>query len=291
MTQALAYIQSSLEGLYPAGEIRSFTRLIMEEVCHIPPYKLLSDKDRELSDNENKRITEIIDRLRQAEPIQYIIGKAYFYDAYFLVNPATLIPRPETEELVEHILCDDNGEKKTVLDIGTGSGCIAISLAKGMPNAEIIGIDISDKALETARENARLLKAENASFFLTDILSAQDRAQLQPALFDLIVSNPPYVMEKEKKAMEKNVLLHEPHLALFVKDDDPLIYYRHIAQMGKERLQPGGYIYFEINAQCGKEMVELMEQEGYESIERIKDLSGKDRILKAIRPEQRLKHT
>lgn len=282
MTEALAYIQKSLEDNYPPQEIRSFTRLIMEHVCSIPPHKLLSDKDKELSNREKEEITGIVKRLLQSEPIQYILGKTCFYGYDFLVNPSTLIPRPETEELIDYILSDHKEEKLRLLDIGTGSGCIAVTFARERKGAEVIGIDISSAAIDTARENARLLQTENITFIQADILSESQSEQMISGKFDLIVSNPPYIMEKEKDSMEKNVLGYEPGSALFVPDHDPLLFYRRIAQFGKKRLNPGGQLYFEINALLGKEMVGLVNDEGYKEIKLIPDLSGKDRFIKAM---------
>lgn len=284
MTDTIAYIRHSLENLYPKNEIQSFTRLIMEEVCGIPPHHLLFGKGKELSDTEKLEIKEIIEQLKKHKPLQYILGKADFYGRTFRVNPSVLIPRPETEELIEHI-CHDLEEEAdkaaTILDIGTGSGCIAITLAKELPGADVVAIDISPDALVTARENARALHAP-VTFIPCDILDT-GRAEAEiPFMFDVIVSNPPYVMEREKEAMEANVLEYEPPLALFVSDSDPLLFYRAIARFGRKKLKKGGRLYFEINALCGSDTVRLLEQEGYHSIQLIRDLSDKDRMVKAI---------
>lgn len=284
MTDTIAYIRHSLENLYPKNEIQSFTRLIMEEVCGIPPHHLLFGKGKELSDTEKLEIKEIIEQLKKYKPLQYILGKADFYGRTFRVNPSVLIPRPETEELIEHI-CHDLEEETdkavTILDIGTGSGCIAITLAKELPGADVVAIDISPDALVTARENARALRAP-VTFIPCDILDT-GRAEAEiPFMFDVIVSNPPYVMEREKEAMEANVLEYEPPLALFVSDSDPLLFYRAIARFGRKKLKKGGRLYFEINALCGSDTVRLLEQEGYHSIQLIRDLSDKDRMVKAI---------
>lgn len=279
MKDTVSYIQNALKGLYPNGEINSFIRLIMEQVCGLQPYQLLSDKDKKLSDSETERVKEIVSRLKQSEPIQYILGKTYFYGYEFLVNPSTLIPRPETEELVERILSDQKGKNISLLDIGTGSGCIAITIAKEHKNSQALAIDISEKALGTAKENARLLEVDNIHFGLTDILSVEQSEKNIQGLFDVIVSNPPYVTTIEKKAMEKNVLMYEPGTALFVPDNDPLLFYRRITGFGKKHLKPEGRLYFEINAQFGDETVLLLEREEYKNIELIKDIYGKDRIV------------
>lgn len=280
MTETLTYIRRSLQEVYPPEEVAGFIRLIMEDVCHLSSYQLLLDKDRQLTKAEQQRIEDIVGRLLRFEPIQYILGTANFYGLTFGVDASTLIPRPETEELVELILAESPKGALSLLDIGTGSGCIAITLAKHLPEAEVTGVDISAKALARAAANARRLEVGNVSFARVDILSS---AKNTLSAFDVIVSNPPYVMEAEKKVMEKNVLVYEPAGALFVPDDDPLLFYREIARWGRDHLRKGGRLYFEINAACGNGMVELMEQEGYTEIHLIKDLSGKDRIIKAKR--------
>lgn len=295
MTDTIAYIQQSLKDLYPKNEILSFTRLIMEEICGIPPHHLLFGKGKELSDTEKLEIKEIIEQLKKYKPLQYILGKTDFYGRTFRVGPSVLIPRPETEELIEQILNDlkagndlkSEGDQKgegsrplTILDIGTGSGCIAVTLAKEWPEADVIATDVSQEALETARENARRLHAP-VTFVRTDILSLEKAEADIPFSFDLIVSNPPYVTEREKAEMEPNVLEYEPSLALFVSNDDPLLFYRAIARFGKKKLKKGGRLYFEINASYGPETVGLLEEEGYRQVRLLRDLSDHDRMIKA----------
>ncbi|MDR0431124.1 MAG: peptide chain release factor N(5)-glutamine methyltransferase [Tannerellaceae bacterium] len=279
MNETLSYINQSLKSLYPPGEIQSFSRLIMEHVCGLSHHQLLI-RDRVLSQTDRLAIEEIVERLRKAEPIQYILGTTTFYGLTFRVNPATLIPRPETEELVDRVIKKHTGQPIRILDIGTGSGCIAITLSKYLPEAQIMAIDISEEALATARENNRRNNTPVA-FVRTDILDIPQAGKDIPGTFDLIVSNPPYVLESEKNEMEKNVLLYEPWQALFVPDNDPLRFYRAIIGFGNQKLNKGGYLYFEINAQCGKQVVELLRQEGYEAIELLPDISGKDRMIKA----------
>ena len=252
----------------------------MERVCNILPHHFLFCKDKELSESEKKRIHEIVERLKQMEPIQYILGTADFYSLLFEVNPSVLIPRPETEELVERVIIDNADKKIKILDIGTGSGCIAVTLRKHLKKASVIAADISAEALATARRNAKLNNA-TITFIQTDILNPEKAEADIPFILDVIVSNPPYIKEEEKKDMEKNVLDYEPHLALFVPDNNPLLYYWHIAHFGKKKLKKDGLLYFEINAACGKMVVEMLEKEGYKDIELIQDLSGKDRIIKA----------
>ena len=282
MTETITYIQNSLKDSYPIQEISSFIRLIMEHVCGLQPHNILLCKDKDLSDTEICQIKEITNRLQQSEPIQYILGKAFFYGLSFTVNPAVLIPRPETEELIELILTKHKNDKLHILDIGTGSGCIAISLAKQLNQSEVIGIDISGQALETAQLNAQQLNAP-VTFIQTDILLSHKAEKDISGTFDIIVSNPPYVMDCEKAVMEQNVLQFEPHQALFVPDNDPLLFYQSIAAFGKKKLKKEGTLYFEINAQCGNSMIELLTESGYKEVELIRDLSGKDRIIKAIR--------
>ena len=203
-----------------------------------------------------------------------------FYSLQFEVDPSVLIPRPETEELVEQVILDNADQKIKILDIGTGSGCIAVTLRKHLKKASVIATDISAEALATARRNAKRNNT-TVTFIQTDILDPEKAEMDIPFILDVIVSNPPYIKEEEKKDMERNVLDYEPHLALFVPDNDPLLYYWHIAHFGKKKLRRNGHLYFEINAACGNMVVEMLEEEGYKNIELIQDLSGRDRIIKA----------
>lgn len=316
MTETVAYIRNSLKDIYPPGEAQALVRLIMERVCGLSTYQLLLGKDKELSDTEKFKIKEIVEGLRLYKPIQYLLGIADFYGMEFKVTPDVLIPRPETAELVERIITDYRSQAPRILDIGTGSGCIAISLAKHLPRAEVAAVDISPEALTVAEENARLNQV-SVSFLELDILSEGNPSFMQGKLkfhveetkvsrkenksftymkpkshteettasfignFNCIVSNPPYIMDKEKATMEANVLENEPHMALFVPDDDPLLFYRAIARFGQRHLMGGGHLYFEINALCGKETVAMLRQENYTEVELIQDLYGKDRIVKA----------
>lgn len=280
MIETVDYIKNSLKDIYPPGEIGSFTRLILEQVCGLKPHNLLFCKDKQLSETEKSTIRQIVERLKVQEPIQYVLGTADFYGQSFFVNPSVLIPRPETEELVERVILDYEDKEVKILDVGTGSGCIGITLKRHLKNSEIIAVDISAPALETARKNARHLGAP-VIFIRTDILSLEKSDLNIPFIFDVIVSNPPYVKNSEKACMEKNVLDHEPHQALFVPNDDPLIFYRQIARLGKKKLKKEGRLYFEINAQCGPAMQEMLEHEGYKEIELFQDIFGKDRIIKA----------
>lgn len=284
MTDAVRYIRQSLQPFYPEGEIKGLIRLLMERVCGIAPHQLLLGKGKELSEIQRERITEIVEGLKKSVPVQYLLGIADFYGREFKVDPSVLIPRPETEELVDTILKDLRQKPATapirILDIGTGSGCIAITLATELPQADVTALDISPAALETARTNAGRLNAQ-VKFCQADILSPPMAEKAAPGQFDLIVSNPPYVWISEKAGMEKNVLDYEPHTALFVDDSDPLLFYRAIARFGKDHLRERGKIYFEINALCGKEMKELLQRQGYRDVCLQQDLSGKDRMIKA----------
>ncbi|MDH6356283.1 peptide chain release factor N(5)-glutamine methyltransferase [Parabacteroides sp. PF5-9] len=282
MTESIAYIRKSLEAIYSPEETGSLTRLILEEVCGLQPHRLLIDKDKQLTDDETLQIEKILTRLKHYEPIQYVLGKAYFYGLTLRVNPAVLIPRPETEELVDLIIQNQKESKIRLLDIGTGSGCIAIALGKNLPDATITGIDISEDALKTAAINARENQVD-VQLLHVDILSETETETNLPGYFDVIVSNPPYVMEKEKEGMGRNVLQYEPPGALFVPDDDPLLFYRRIARLAYQKLTPEGQLYFEINAQCGDETVDMLQKEGYNQVELIQDLCGKERIIKAQR--------
>jgi release factor glutamine methyltransferase len=281
MTETVAYINNSLKDIYPPGEIRGFTRLMLEHVCGLPPFLLPASKDKELSGAEKCAVEQMVARLKQWEPIQYIVGEASFYGLTFRVAPPVLIPRPETEELVERIIRDSAGGKPEILDIGAGSGCIAVSLAHGLPDAAVTALDISAEALDIARENARR-NGVSVSFVRTDILDGRAIGDIA-GTFDVIVSNPPYVRESEKAGMEKNVLLYEPPQALYVTDSDPLVFYRAIARFAGRKLKDAGALYFEINAQAGKETVSLLREEGYGKVELFCDIAGKERIIKAQR--------
>lgn len=279
MTETLHYITQELKGIFPENEIRSLTHIIIEHVCSISYHHFLLDKDKKLSAKQKQDFYLIVERLKQSEPIQYILGKAYFYDLTFKVNPTVLIPRPETEELVDLIIKLHKGRKIKILDIGTGSGCIAITLAKHLPEAEVWAIDISEEALKTAEENTVINKV-NVKFIQADIF-APSIYEVIPDTYHIIVSNPPYVWESEKNAMDKNVLDYEPPLALFVPDNNPLCFYRTIAQFGKQKLRENGFLYFEINARSGIEMTNMLKEENYHHIRLIKDIYGKDRITEA----------
>lgn len=279
MNEIIAYIKETLDDLFLPEEIRSLTHLIFREVCGFEPYQLILDKDKELSEATRERIKRITDRLAQREPIQYILGSTRFYGHAFKVTPAVLIPRPETEELVDRIVREERVEGLRLLDIGTGSGCIAISLEKQLRKPWVYALDISAEALEVATHNA-IVNEASVHFIRQDILNEPDWTE---EALDIIVSNPPYVMDREREEMEEHVLAHEPHGALFVPDEDPLLFYRTIARFGLHHLKEGGRLYFEINAALGDETRDLIAGLGYTDCLLIKDMAGKDRIIKAIR--------
>jgi release factor glutamine methyltransferase len=265
--------------IYDAGEAESFFYLILEEKNQLKRIDLALNPDLTFSNEEIHFWNSILDSLKKEIPIQYLLGKTSFYGLDFEVNPAVLIPRPETEELVEWIIQSQKSEVKSqdvkILDIGTGSGCIAISLAKNIQNAQVFAIDVSEKALVTAQKNAEI-NCVNVTFFEKNILETDDLEQQ----FDIIISNPPYVRELEKQEIKKNVLDNEPHLALFVEDNDALIFYRKIAELAQKNLLPNGQLFFEINQYLGKEMMELLEKMNFKNIELRKDIYGNNRMIK-----------
>jgi release factor glutamine methyltransferase len=278
MQTSLQHIQSELQGLYPETEIRSFSYLIMEKVTGFSRTEIFVNKNTLFSKQQQHVIESFIEKLKIFIPIQYILGETEFYGLPFYVNESVLIPRPETEELVDWIQTEnDRNAFLNILDIGTGSGCIAIALKHEFINSTVHAFDISVQALETAQSNAERNNLE-VSFAQVDILNAPDFT----TKWDIIVSNPPYITENEKEDILPNVLEHEPHLALFVPDKDPLLFYRKIALFAKQHLQPGGKLYFEINHNAGKTCMDLLSEMNFHDIELRKDISGNDRMTRAI---------
>jgi release factor glutamine methyltransferase len=266
------FIRSGIN-LYEDDEKSSISYLIMEHLFNLKKSDILLDKKIEKVNNEE--IISIINRINQSEPIQYILGETEFYGRKFKVNKNVLIPRPETEELVDLIIKENKKQKKIkVLDIGTGSGCIAITLAKELPEAEVCALDISKDALKTANENA-LMNNAKVDFSHADIIQ---NLKFKLQNLNIIVSNPPYVRESEKKQMHANILEHEPFTALFVKDEDPLIFYKSIILFAKQHLVENGKCYFEINEKFGQETIALFAENNFSEIRIIKDLQNKDRI-------------
>jgi release factor glutamine methyltransferase len=267
-----------LTSMHGEDEAESFFYLILEEKQQLKRIDLALQSDLVLSEEEIKVWNSILEQLKLEIPIQYLLGKTSFYGLDFEVNDNVLIPRPETEELVDWIISNNQTISKSsslkILDIGTGSGCIAISLAKNLSNAQVFAIDVSEKALTTAKNNA-ILNEVNVTFIEQNILETLDLKQE----FDIIVSNPPYVRNLEKEEIKKNVLEYEPHLALFVEDNDALIFYRKIAELAQKNLSNSGQLYFEINQYLGKEMIELLEGMNFKNIELRKDIYGNDRMI------------
>lgn len=269
----------SLSGWYPEEEIGSFFYLLLEEYLQLSRMDFALNPEKETPSEYFGKFEEAIIRLRNHEPIQYVIGHEMFFDLKFFVSPATLIPRPETEDLVRLVLNEAKEIKKdriSILDIGTGTGCIAISIAKNLKNAEVDAMDVSESALEIAEKNAKYNEVK-INFIEDDVLSVDELFKK----YDFIISNPPYVRESEKERMEKNVLLHEPETALFVKDEDPLVFYRKITSLAKLYLLQQGKLFFEINEYLGEELVEMIESFGFSKVKLIEDLYGKNRFIEA----------
>ena len=260
--------------VYGEGEAQAIARLIYEVRYGLTLSDLLIGRDSSVTQDE---LEQIAIRLERQEPVQYILGQADFYGRTFVVNEHVLIPRPETEELCQWILTTD---ATNILDIGTGSGCIAITLALDIPNSQVTAWDISADALTVARENASS-KHVHVSFEQVDILHLPSYILHLTSAFDLIVSNPPYICNKERETMEANVLEHEPHTALFVPNDDPLLFYRAIAQYGQTALKEGGWLYFEINPLYAEVLRKMLSKMSYHDIEIKEDQYGKQRMIRA----------
>ena len=271
-----------LTPLYGEGEAKAIARMVYEVRYGLTFTDLCIGKDTQLSADDQAELEEIAQRLQRHEPIQYVLGKAEFMGEWYDVEPGVLIPRPETEELVRWISLS-KGEGVNILDVGTGSGCIAIALAVLYPEAKVTAWDISEKALEVARKNAKRLGV-NVNFEQVDALHlTSDILHQTSNAFSLIISNPPYICNKEREAMEQNVLDYEPHEALFVPDEDPLLFYRAIAEYGKKVLKPDGWLYFEINPLYAEPLCELLSTMSYHDIECKDDQYGKQRMIRAQR--------
>ena len=290
--QYRAHFNESLKHLYPTSEIDSFFFIILEEYMGFKRIDIVLKSDFHIDQKSLNLMLIATKQLEQEIPIQYIIGKTEFFGLLFNINKEVLIPRPETEELVERVIKEvsliktyktDSNETKNekqlkILDIGTGSGCIAISLKKELPSSKISAIDVSNEALRIAKKNALLNKVD-INFIHLDILKTNNLDKL----YDVIVSNPPYVRELEKKEMKNNVLNNEPHLALFVDNKNPLLFYNKIAELAKNFLTKNGQLHFEINQYLGKETVILLAEKGFKNIQLKKDIFGNDRIISAFK--------
>lgn len=295
--EAEQFLKTQLATVYEEGEAANITALAIEHITGFSRAKTVSEKEKELSPDQLQQLQNDLYRLKNHEPIQYVMNKAWFYGMELYIDNAVLIPRPETEELVKWVTDDvkasgkdvfirgpmeaDETTRLKILDVGTGSGCIALALKKTMPKAEVWACDVSEKALNVARRNGSAL---NIRVDFQGINFLDETQQKQLPTVDIIVSNPPYVPEKDRKEMHPNVVDHEPAIALFVPDNDALIFYRALAGFGKKRLYNNGSIYLEIHESLGADVVTLFKENGYESVELRKDMQGKNRMVRAIRP-------
>ena len=273
------YLAKELGEIYHESEISAIANLIIKTETGISRLHQLYMSEQTITHSQSEKIVSICKELKTGKPIQYILGATIFYDCTIRVNNSTLIPRPETEELVDAVIKGNRGFTGKIVDIGTGSGCIAIALAANMPGADVSGIDISEEAIAMAKKNA-LLNGVKISFIKGDIFNFDFEIVSKVGI---IVSNPPYIRNSEKQFMSKNVLDFEPHSALFVTDSDPLVFYRTIIKAAKRILIPEGRLYFEINEAMGLPMVRLLEESRYSEILIIKDINGKERIIKGIK--------
>jgi release factor glutamine methyltransferase len=284
---------TDLNSLYPKDEALALFQLTLHHLLGLSRADYLLKKEQEISVNDISKFETVLKELQTGRPIQYIVGEAHFYGLTFKVNESVLIPRPETEELVEWILtsvasCElqvmglnpttHNPQITTILDIGTGSGCIAIALKKNLPNAEVYALDIAVDSLEIAKQNAELNKVD-VEFIHQDILTPS--VSHLPSSISIIVSNPPYITEHEKAEMHSNVLSHEPHRALFVSNEKPLTFYEAIANFALKNLENNGLLFFEINEYLSQQTIDLLKGKGFKNIELKKDMQGKDRMIKA----------
>ncbi len=279
MKQTLDLIRRSLSEYYPKGEIEGFIRLIFEDLCGFSTTDMLLRRDEELSVEVKSKVASIVERLRRYEPIQYILGSVYWDDMSLVVGKGVLIPRPETAEIVQRIVADMGNVKGRVLDVCTGSGCIAIALSRAWKHAIVEGWDISTTALSYAHRNA-INHGVDVSWKERDVLSYNPENRPQYAI---IVSNPPYILDSEKCNMDDNVLCYEPHEALFVSDEDPLLFYRVIARMALCELLPGGVLYFEINSRMNDACCAMLQTMGFVSVEAYRDFRGLYRMIRAVK--------
>lgn len=270
--------KSSLKDLYDAEELVAISRMVFTEVLNLSPSELLLNQDENIKEETQKELIIILERLKQAEPVQYVLRAAWFCDLKFKVNKHVLIPRPETEELVRWILEENKFLTPSILDVGTGSGCIAIALAKQIKKASVSAMEISTEALKVANHNA-LSHAVEIRFLKDTILQPMDSSMR----YDIIVSNPPYVMQSEKESINKHVLDFEPHLALFVDDNDALIFYKAIIEFADSHLHVGGKLYFEINEAKSQAVVSLFNKRKFKNVTIKKDMQGKERMVMSVK--------
>ncbi|TXK52871.1 peptide chain release factor N(5)-glutamine methyltransferase [Pontibacter qinzhouensis] len=273
-------LKETLQQLYPAPEAGAMAQQVVEHVLQKSRLELSLTREQEVEEQHLAAIQKITERLLQQEPLQYVLGVAHFYDLELLVDQRVLIPRPETEELVHLILQQHKGRQHLhILDIGTGSGCIPIALATNLQGAQVCGLDVSADALAVARANAEKYKV-NITWLQQDVF--EPVAAIPAHSLDILISNPPYVLESEMELMRANVLEFEPHLALFVPDNNALKYYNRIAVLGQQLLKPGGGLYFEINERYGQATQQMLEQAGYKQVKVLQDLFGKERMVAAV---------
>ena len=277
LKEAIEQLRNGLAGVAEPQEVQAMIRIICEDIFNYDPVDVALRQESELPEFAQERITDLIARMRRHEPLQYIIGWARFHGHKFKVTPTVLIPRPETEQLVDLIVNENTASDLRVLDMGTGSGCTAISLARALKFASVDALDVSRDALAVARENAAALKVK-VRFFESDMLLPQPAAN-----YDIIVSNPPYICWSERESMERNVKDYEPGQALFVPDNDPLVFYKAIAPYAQQSLEKGGRLYLEINQRFGNEVKRLLEDHGFEDVRIIQDSFGKVRFAAAVK--------
>ncbi len=273
------HLGKELIEIYPQSEIHALSSIIIKTVFKVSGLHALAMPQDPVTKKQADKIYSICREIKRGKPIQYILGETSFYNCLIKVNPDVMIPRSETEELVDLIIKENRGFRGIILDAGTGSGCIAIALAVNLPGTKVTGTDNNEGAIKISEENARINKTK-VSFFRSDIFNP-DHGQMQDV--EIIVSNPPYIRESEKKHMSINVLDYEPHTAIFVPDSDPLVYFRAILKLAVTILVPRGKIYFEINEALGEPMKNLLEESGYCDIKIVKDINGKERIIKGIK--------
>lgn len=276
LKEAIEQLRAGLASVAEPQEVQAMIRVVCEDIFNYDPVDVALRQESQLPDFAQERVTDIIARSRRYEPLQYIVGNARFHGHKFKVNPAVLIPRPETEQLVDLIIDENAASDLRVLDMGTGSGCIAISLARALKFAQVDAMDVSRDALAVARENAAALKVK-VRFFESDMLSPQPTSR-----YDIIVSNPPYVCWSERESMDRNVKDYEPGQALFVPDNDPLLFYKAIAPYAAQSLERGGRLYLEINQRFGNEVKRLLEDNGLDDVRIIEDSYGRVRFASAI---------
>ncbi|HRN58221.1 MAG TPA: peptide chain release factor N(5)-glutamine methyltransferase [Agriterribacter sp.] len=293
INEGYRFVCEAMYTIYDRREAENISALVIEKVTGLQSMDRSLNKNKFLPEEQETRLIHYTQLLLQHRPVQYVLGEAWFYGMPLYVNEHVLIPRPETEELVEWIVHDVGkqlqvpgsgfrgaGGSPVILDIGTGSGCIAIALKKNIPGAEVYAIDISDKALAVAQQNATVQQTA-VQFLQADFLHAAHRKTLPE--FDIIVSNPPYIPVKDKNEIQKNVLDHEPHTALFVTNDEPLLFYAVIAGFATPHLQPGGHIYAEIHESMGAAVRDIFFRKGFTDTVVRKDMQGKDRMVKATK--------